>query len=133
MGETLAPRVVRSMKVPIKERCLSRSGARQGVVPVKELINGLKMDYKKTTNYQQMWHARDLVRDWYLGGHRKSFHMIPSLMARIQEVDPSAIVDSSNQDGTQNFNKAFICPFVTRSALNYSQPLVCLYVCHTKN
>lgn len=66
MGETLAPCVVRHVKVP-----------------TKELINDLKMDYKKTTNYQQMWLARDLARDWYLGGQRKSIYMIPKLMARI--------------------------------------------------
>lgn len=35
---------------------------------VKELVNRLKMDYKKTTNYHHMWRAHDLVRDWYPGG-----------------------------------------------------------------
>lgn len=63
LTQTLAPHVVRNTKVPMKE-----------------LVDGLKMDYKKTTNYHQMWHAHDLVCDWFLGGQRKSFHAIPSFV-----------------------------------------------------
>lgn len=76
LGETLAKRVSQNV-----------------VVLGKELINGLKMGYKKTTNYHTIWRACDMVRDWYLEGQRKSFHMIPALMERIAEVDPDAIVD----------------------------------------
>lgn len=85
--------------------------------PVKELVNGLKMDYKQTTNYHQMWRAQDLVRDWYLGGQRKSFHMISALLERIKEVDLDAIVDWSNHEDSNVFKRAFICPSATRSAL----------------
>lgn len=116
LGQTLAPRVVRNMKVH-----------------VKELVHGLMMDYKKGTNYHQMWRARDLVRDWYLGGQRASFHQIPSLLDRLKEVDPDCVVNWSNQDETCIFNRAFICPSATRAALQHSQPFVCLDACHTKN
>lgn len=40
-----------------------------------------------------MRRAKDLVRDWYLGGHHQSFHLIPTLLDRIKEVDPGAVVD----------------------------------------
>lgn len=100
---------------------------------MKELINGFKMDYKKSTNYHQMWRARDLVRDWYLGGQRKSFHIIPSLMDRIKEGDPDSVLDWSNHEDSRIFNRAFICPNATRSALRFNQPLVCVDACHTKN
>lgn len=100
--ETLAPRVMRNVKVP-----------------VKELVNGLKMDYKKSTNYHQMWRACDLVRDWYLGGQQKSFHMIPALLNRVKEVDHDCIVDWSTHEDNKIFQQAFICPNATRSALRH--------------
>lgn len=51
LGITLAPKVVRNVKVP-----------------VKELQHGLRMDYRRTSNYHQMWRAKDKVQDWYNGG-----------------------------------------------------------------
>lgn len=62
---------------------------------MKELVNGLKMDYKKSTNYHHMWRARDLVRDWYLGGQCKSFHMILALLDCVAVVDPNVVVEWS--------------------------------------
>lgn len=102
-------------------------------VSIRKLQSGLRMDYKKSYNYHKMWQAKDLVRDWYLGGRKKSFHLIPILLERIQEVDPGAVVDWSTQGDTRVFNRAFICPLATCDALKYCQPIICLDACHTKN
>lgn len=116
LAETLAPQVVRNTNAL-----------------VKELINGLKMDYKKSTNYQQMFKARELVRDWYLGDQHESFHKIPTLLDRIKEVDTECVVDWAAGDETRVFKRAFICPSATRDALRYTQSVICLDACHTKN
>lgn len=116
LAQTLAPQVFKNVKVPIRE-----------------MLDGLRMDYKRSTNYQKMWHAKDLVRDWYLGGQCFSFHLIPSLLERIQEVDPDAITDWCSYEGTTVFQRAFICPSANRDALKYCQPVVCLDAAHTKN
>lgn len=100
---------------------------------MKEVQSGLCMDYKKSTNYYQMWRAKDLVRDWYLGRQRRSFHLIPSLLDRIKEVDLDAVVDWSTQGDTKVFNRAFVCPSAMRNAMKYCQLVVCLDACHTKN
>lgn len=116
LGETLAPRVVRNPKVP-----------------VKELQAGLRMDYKRTTSYHQMWRAKDHIHDWYMGGQRFNFHLIPPLLKRIKEVDLDAIVDWDTWEGTTVFHRAFLCPSATRKAIQYCQPVVTLDACHTKN
>lgn len=91
------------------------------------------MDYKKSTNYHQMWQAKDLVRDWYLGGQKKIFHLIPTLLERMHKVDPGAMVDWSTQGDTRVFNGGFVSPSTMRDALNYCQLVLCLDACHTKN
>lgn len=116
LGETLANKVSRNM-----------------AVLVKELVNGLKMDYKKSTNYHRMWKAQDLVWDWFQEGHRQSFHLLPSLLSRISEVDPNSVVDWSNHEDTNVFKWVFVCPSTIWSALHYVQTIVCLDICHTKN
>lgn len=102
-------------------------------VAVKELQSGLRMDYKKSCNYHQMWHAKDFVRDWYLGGQRKSFHLIPALLERIQEVDPGVVVEWSTQGDTRVFNRAFVYPLATCDALKYCQLVLCLNVSYKKH
>lgn len=62
-------------------------------VPVRELVTGFKSDYKLNTKYHQMWRAKDIVKDLYLGGQQKSYHMIPALMSQIQEFDPGSVVN----------------------------------------
>lgn len=61
-------------------------------VLVWKMQNDLQMDYKRTINYlvQQMWCAKDLVREQYLGGLCLSFHLIPTLLERIEEVNPNS-------------------------------------------
>lgn len=83
------------------------------------MVNGLKQDYKRTTNYHQMWRARDRVHDWYLGGQRESFHMIPSLLEKLKEVDLGCVVHWNMMEDSQTFERAFICPSMTRDALKY--------------
>ncbi|CAM6105441.1 unnamed protein product [Calypogeia fissa] len=96
------------------------------------MLNGFRMDYKKSSIYHQMWRGVDHVRDWYLGGQRLSFHRIPALLERISQVDPNAIVDWSSIGEGNTFKRAFICPSATRSALRFCQPMVSLDACHTK-
>lgn len=102
-------------------------------VLVKELQAELRMDYKRTTNYHQMWSAKDHIRDWYMGGQRFNFHLIPPLLKRIKEVDPQVVVDWDTSEGTIVFHRAFLRPSTTRKALQYCQPVVALDACHTKN
>lgn len=73
------------------------------------------------------------MRDWYLGGQRLSFHLIPPLLARIKEVDPHAIVDWDTWDSTMIFHKEFLCLSATRKALEFCQHVLALDACHTKN
>lgn len=112
---------------------MANRASRNVVVPVEELVNGLKMDYKKTTNYHKIWRVCNLVRDWYLGGQRKSFHMIPTLLEQVSNVDLDAIVDLSTHKDSRVFKRAFICPGAMHKALQYCQPFVCLNACHMKN
>ncbi|CAM6095313.1 unnamed protein product [Calypogeia fissa] len=97
------------------------------------MLNGFRMDYKKNSTYHQMWRGVDHVRDWYLGGQRESFHRILSLLERISQVDPDAVIDWSYVGSKNTFKRAFICPSATRNILHFTQPLVCLDACHTKN
>jgi hypothetical protein len=116
LGETLAPRVVRNVKVP-----------------VKEVLLGFQQDYKRNANYKQVWRAKDHIRDWYLGGQKKSFYMMPALLETIQAVDDRAFVTWNSEDAENTFMRAFICPGATRDILSCLQPLVCLDACHSKN
>lgn len=68
------------------------------------------MEYMKTSTYLKMWRAQDKVRDWYLGGQQESFHKIPVLMERLQEVDPRAVVDWDTLHVDRTFKKAFVFP-----------------------
>lgn len=76
---------------------------------MKEMLNGFRMVYKKNSNSHQMWRVVDHIRDWYLGGERQSFHRIPSLLDRIVEVDPKAVVDWSSVGLGNTFQRALIC------------------------
>ncbi|KAL3684566.1 hypothetical protein R1sor_002588 [Riccia sorocarpa] len=58
---------------------------------------------------------------------------IPSLCARISEVDPSAVVDWHRFDGTCVFMRAFVSPSAIRNVLRYCQKYVALDACFTKN
>lgn len=100
---------------------------------MKELLDGLRMDYKRTTNYHQMWRAKDHARDWYLGGQWLSFHLIPPLLAQNKEVDPHALVDWDTSEWTTIFHRAFLCLSANCKCLKFCQPLLCLDTCHTKN
>lgn len=80
-----------------------------------------------------MWRARDWARDWYWGGQTKRFHMIPSLMDQLKEVDPGCVVDWNTMDDGHTFEQSCICPYATRGMLKYCQLVVCLDACHTKN
>lgn len=91
------------------------------------------MDYRKTMRYHQMFREKDHIRDWYLGGQRFSFHLIPPLLKRIVEVDPEAVVDWDTWEGTTIFHRAFIYPSATHLALQFYQPLIALDAYHTKN
>lgn len=93
-------------------------------VLVKKMQDGLQIDYKRMTKYHQMWRAKDHICDWYLGGQCHSFHLIPPLLERIQEVDPGAIIDWDTWEGTTVFNRDFICHSATRKALSHWQTLV---------
>lgn len=59
--------------------------------------------------------------------------MIPSLLLQIQEVDLDIVVDWDTHADNRVFKRAFICLGATRHAFQYTQPLVCLDACHTKN
>lgn len=66
-------------------------------------------------------------------GHRSPFQMIPALIERIREADPGCVAHWSTMDDSTIFCRAFICPSATRNALDYTQPVVNLDACHTKN
>lgn len=91
------------------------------------------MDYKQTTNYHQMWRAKDHVCDWYLKGQRLNFHLIPLLLAKIKDVNLHAIVDQNTWEGTTIFHWAFLYPSTTHKSLEFFQPVLALDVCHTEN
>jgi hypothetical protein len=116
LAGTLAPRVVRNVRVPIKE-----------------MMNGFQQDYKRSSNYPQTWRAKEHVRDWYLGGQKTSFYRIPPLLEAISSVDNRAIVTWNPERDDNTFMRAFICPGATRAALPLVQPLICLDACHSKN
>ena len=105
LGQTLANRVTRNPKVPIKE-----------------MLHGMKTDYKLNANYHQMYRARERVKDLYLGSQRQSFHMIPFLLHRIKHEDIDSVTDWSTRGNSNIFERAFICPSATRKALFYLQP-----------
>jgi hypothetical protein len=97
------------------------------------MLHGLKTDYKLNANYHQMYRAQERVKDLYLGGQRKNFHMIPSLLDRIKYKDIDSITGWSTRENSSIFEREFICPLATRKALSYLQPQVSLDACHTKN
>lgn len=104
---------------------------------MKELLNGMNMDYKKSINYHQMWRAGELMwdwyKDWYFGGQRKNLnHMIPSLLSKLKKNDPNFVVDWSNHEDSKVFKKAFIYPSTTKDALWFSQVVVSLDAYQTK-
>lgn len=59
--------------------------------------------------------------------------MVPLLLDRVKEVDSGCIVDWSNHEDNSIFKQALICPSATCFALVYSQPMIFLDACHTKN
>lgn len=69
LGDTLAPRVCRHLKVPLKE-----------------LLIGFQQNYKENSTYHQIWRAKDYVRDLYLGGQEGSFEKIPALITKVKEI-----------------------------------------------
>lgn len=59
--------------------------------------------------------------------------MIPLLLDRLKEVDLGCMVDCTCMEESHTFERAFICPSMTRNALKYYHPVVCLDAYHTKN
>lgn len=96
-------------------------------------MSGFKSNYKLNTKYHQMWRAKDIMKDLYLGVQQKPYHMIPTLMSKFQKEDAGSVVNWSTNPNCTIFQHAFICPSTTRSAMNYCQPQVSLDTCHTKN
>ncbi|KAL3681590.1 hypothetical protein R1sor_024546 [Riccia sorocarpa] len=76
---------------------------------------------------------RSICQDIISGCQQQSFSQIPSLCARISEVDPSAVVDWDRYDGTCVFMRAFVSPSACRNVLRYCQKFVALDACFTKN
>lgn len=74
-----------------------------------------------------------IFKSHYMCISYRSFHEIPSLMDKIKEVDPDSVVDWGTMDDGRTFKRAFICPSMTRHALQYSQLVVSLDAYHTKN
>lgn len=83
-----------------------------------------------TTNYYQIWWAKDSVFDWYLGTQWFNFHLIPPLLDNIQEVDPNAMVDLSLWEGSILLHRTFICLGGTKNAPQCCEPFVCLDAYH---
>lgn len=80
-----------------------------------------------------MWRCRDIVQDWYLGGQRKSFHMILALLDRMKFVDLGCIVDWSTHEDNKIFQRTFVCPSATKKSLHHCQLVIFVDVYHTKN
>ncbi|KAL3699742.1 hypothetical protein R1sor_017764 [Riccia sorocarpa] len=92
-----------------------------------------RRQYTRDVEYMPMFRMRSICQDIISGCEQQSFSQIPSLCARISEVDPSAVVDWYRFDGTCVFMRAFVCPSACRNVLRYCQKIVALDACFTKN
>ncbi|KAL3675681.1 hypothetical protein R1sor_025629 [Riccia sorocarpa] len=68
--------------------------------PVGQLQTEFRMQYTRDVEYMPMFRMRSICQDIISGCQQQSFSQIPSLCARISEVDPSAVVDWHRFDGT---------------------------------
>ncbi|KAL3677600.1 hypothetical protein R1sor_027548 [Riccia sorocarpa] len=101
--------------------------------PVGQLQTEFRIQYTRDVEYMPMFRMRRICQDIISGCQQQSFSQIPSLCARISEVDPSAVVDWHRFDGTCVFMRAFVSPSACRNVLRYCQKYVALDACFTKN
>ncbi|KAL3690944.1 hypothetical protein R1sor_004595 [Riccia sorocarpa] len=101
--------------------------------PVGQLQIEFRRQYTRDVEYMPMFRMRSISQDIISGCQQQSFSQIPSLCARISEVDPNTVVDWHRFDGTCVFMRAFVCPSACRNVLRYCQKIVALDACFAKN
>ncbi|KAL3699915.1 hypothetical protein R1sor_017937 [Riccia sorocarpa] len=103
-------------------------------IVIDDLLKELRTTYNRNSSYFQMWRCRELVRDKLRGSVESSFHYIPSFCRKVQQLDPGCVVEWSTwDDATQLFRQAFISPSASRNVLSFTQKVIALDACHTKN
>ncbi|KAL3677992.1 hypothetical protein R1sor_020948 [Riccia sorocarpa] len=101
--------------------------------PVGQLQTEFQRQYTRDVEYMPMFRMQSICQDIISGCQQQSFSQIPSLCARISEVDPNAVVDWDRFDGTCVCMRAFVSPSACRNVLRYCQKFVALDACFTKN
>ncbi|KAL3698357.1 hypothetical protein R1sor_012433 [Riccia sorocarpa] len=101
--------------------------------PIGQLQSEFRRQFHRYVQYQPIYRMRDICQDMIAGCQMESFAQIPALCERIQDADPSGLIDWDTFENSYTFRRAFICPSATRGILCYCEKVVALDACFTKN
>ena len=133
IGSAIVPRGPSSQQSWIQRILPTTISVTKSTSP-QQIIDAIALHHKVSINYDAAKKAKRLVLGDDMVDQARQFALLPAYMERIQHADPLAHCRLSVEDreGTNRFQRLFICPGVSRAAFQASHHLIAMDSTFTK-